>query len=215
MPELGRVENPPDARDANHPMSAVLDAVTVTPPPSKMWRGGPTRINQGALGACVGFTGANWLQNWPTYTRVSNQTGFDLYAACKLTDGIPNIEGTYSRALMQVLAAQGRVARYLWANNPDELKTWVLTQGPVMVGTNWHADMFDPDANGLLHPTGAVVGGHEYLVRGYSRKPDAYRIRNSWGANWGRNGEAWIRATDLYNLVFNTGDAVAAIERTP
>ena len=75
------------------------------------------------------------MQNSPVRDKVGNQTGIDLYRACKQIDGIPNEEGTYARALLKVLQGQGRVGRYLWAQNPTDIKNWVLTTGPVMVGT--------------------------------------------------------------------------------
>lgn len=181
-----------------------------------MWRGGPQRLDQGQHGYCVGFAAANWEQNRPTYTPVTNQTGIDLYMACKKVDGMPGVEGTYDRALMKVLVSQGRVSTYHWAQSSAELKDWILSTGPVLVGTNWYEGMFDPDTGHVIHLTGSVAGGHEYLVRGYDHARDAYRIRNSWSANWGDNGEAWLRAADLGRLVFaEGGDACAAVEKVP
>lgn len=218
FPQLGRVEGPLDIRDFAFPMSLLLNTLVVEPPPSRYWYPGQQAINQGSLGACVGFTGANWLQNSPVRSKVTSQTGFDLYAECKKIDGIPDVEGTYARVLLKVLQAQGKVGRYLWAASPADLKSWVLSTGPVMVGTPWHQQMFWPDADGFVAPVGTVVGGHEYLVRGYSRPRDAYRCRNSWGGSWGigrgsswsgNGGEFWIKADHLHALVFQTwGDAV-------
>lgn len=218
MPMLGRVPGPEDQRDALFPMS--LNARLSGPlPTSRYWYPGMTPLDQDGVGACVGFTGANWLQNSPARSSVVNKTGFDLYAECKKIDGIPNTEGTYARVLLKVLQAQGYVARYLWAQDGLDLKSWVLGVGPVMVGTPWTDDMFDPDADGFVHPTGNIAGGHEYLVRGYSRPLDAYRCRNSWSNQWGigegsrwagNGGEFWIKRVDLDDLVFghNWGDAV-------
>lgn len=210
MPDysLGRIPSPPDQRDLNFPMSLVLGTV-VALPKRRMWRAGTFKLNQGNLGACVGFTGANWLQNTPVRTRVTNQTGFDLYQACKKVDGIPNTERTYSRALLGVLQKQGVVRRYLWADSLANIRDWVLGVGPVMVGTAWFNDMFDPDRSGQVHASGSFVGGHEYLVRGFDVKTQLFRCVNSWGPNWGLNGEFTVSAADLTSLVFgNGGDAI-------
>lgn len=221
-PQLGRI-HVEDVRDASFPMSLHLGPVTLPKvPSSRMWRGQTLRIDQGQRGACVGFTGANWMGHLPIYDRVSNATGNALYDACKLIDGIPDIEGTYDRALAKVLVGQGRIERYLWAQTSDELKAWVLTTGPVMVGTNWYSSMFNPDAAARLWLSGQVAGGHEWLIRGWQRKrfPDDtifkgyFRMRNSWGPNWGDHGEAWIEESLLYRLVFQEGgDALGAVER--
>jgi hypothetical protein len=152
----------------------------------------------------------------PIMDRVSDQTGLDLYAECKKVDGLaPGTEGTHDRALAKVLVAQGRIERYLWAQTPAELRAWVLTTGPVMVGTNWYERMFDPGPDRRLRPEGAVVGGHEWLVRGFCPGL-GYRMRNSWGPGWGARGEAWISEEDLVRLVFEEGgDALGAVEKRP
>lgn len=220
---LGRVEAPADPRDNNFPMSLVL-AEAPPAPPSRYWYPGLASLNQGALGACVGFTGANWLQNSPVRTKVQDQTGLDLYWACKAIDGIPNIEGTYARVLLKILQERGHVGRYLWAQRPEDIKQWVLTTGPVMVGTPWFEEMFFPDLEGYVSPRGFEMGGHEYLVRGYSRPRDAYRCRNSWGNSWGigrgsnwsgMGGEFWIKREDLEAIIFSSwGDAVGVEQLT-
>lgn len=223
LPSLGRVAAPVDVRDRDYPMSLLLAAVPPAIPPSRYWYPGQATLNQGSLGACVGFTGANWMQNSPVRDRVTDQTGLDLYYACKQIDGLPpGTEGTYARALLKILQGQNRIGRYLWATQPSDIKTWILSTGPVMVGTPWLDGMFSLDADGYVKVQGAQVGGHEYLIRGYSRPRDAYRCRNSWGPFWGigsgsswagLGGEFWIKRTDLENLIFNTwGDAVGAEE---
>ena len=215
---LGRRENPLDARDGLHSMAMVLPGVPTPLPATKMWRGGGFRLDQGQRGECVGFAGAAWLQCLPTYNRVTNLDGRDLYAACKAIPGEPwpNQEGTSSRYLMEVLRAQGRVARYLWGTTPAEVNEWVRGVGPVLIGIEWYTEFFNPDADGLLHLGGSVAGGHEVLVRGYNARNDLYRIRNSWGSAWGDRGEAWIRGVDLYHLLFErNGDCVGIVEAVP
>lgn len=211
--KLGRIHIE-DPRDANFPMALRLAAVPLKVPKSRSWRGQALRVDQGNIGACVGYAGSNWEGHLPIATKITNQTGLDLYHACKAIDGMPNEEGSNDRFLAKVLVAQGRIERYLWAQNIDDLRTWVLTTGPVLVGTEWANDMFDPDSKHVLHPTGAVAGGHEWLVKGY--QSGKYRMRNSWGASWGDNGEAWISEADLASLVFaRNGDALGAVEKTP
>lgn len=213
-PMLGRLPHQDD-RDGGYPMTLRLGDPLTTIVGKKMWRGQALRLDQGALGACVGFTGANWLGHLPMYNRVYNNTGLELYAACKRIDLWPNQEGSNDHFLAKVLVEQGRIERYLWAQTPGELRLWVATVGPVMVGTLWYSGMFNPEANGQLRLTGTVVGGHEWLVTGYDPKR-GYRLRNSWGPDWGLKGEAWIDESDLYRLVFQEGgDALGAVERRP
>ena len=97
-------------------MRAALPAISV-PVKTKMWRRGPVRLDQGQTPHCVAFAGGNWEQGWPIYTKTTNDACHANYAACKTIDGIPNEDGTYDRALMKVLQAQGRVESYHWAAN--------------------------------------------------------------------------------------------------
>lgn len=203
---LGRVPAPPDVRDRDFPFALALPPVALTElPPSRYWRRGPTRLNQGTLGACVAFAGANWQQSRPLTTAVTNQSAINDYYACKAIDGLPpGTEGTYDRALMKVYQDRGQVGRYLWAQNPDEFKAWILSTGPVLIGVPWFEQMFNPSADHYLTLAGNEVGGHEILVRGYSNYRKAYGIENSWGPNWGDNGLAWLHESDLPRLVWNS-----------
>ncbi len=217
---LGRLYVP-DRRDAKYPMRLRLKHVPASGRAFRYWRPGSVALDQGLLtnvngghGSCVGYAGAGWLQNSPVRSPVTNQTGVDLYNACKQLDGIPDQEGTYDRALMKVLVGLGRVERYLWAATPHEMQRWVLDVGPLLVGTAWHEAMFEVDTAGFVHPEGDVVGGHEYLVRGYSLVRDAYRCVQSWGRGWGQRGSFWVKRADLEHLVFDDGgDACAAEEK--
>lgn len=224
MPDyaLGRI-SVLDERDLNFPMTLHRELVEVTKlPTAKTWRGQRRRLDQGSVGACVGFTGANWMGHYPIYDPVIDETGMDLYNECKKIDGFPNMEGTSDRYLAKVLVEQGRIERYLWATSSEQLWQWVMLTGPVMVGTNWYESMFNPDSQHRLWIHGAVAGGHEWLIKGAvtkkllgdTAKHDYYRMRNSWGNMWGDNGEAWVERSVVDRLVFQEqGDALGAVEQ--
>lgn len=212
---LGRIPSPPDPRDRAHPMRAFFSPRAVTLPPYKHWPTGPI-LNQGDTPHCVGFAWAQWEMTSPVRiplatSRDGNALGHGIYASCKEIDGYAG-DGTWVRAGASVMKTAGRLASYVWATGPNDLRDWVLLKGPVVVGTDWHESMFDPDARGWMRPAGAVVGGHAYLVTGYNANARAYRVTNSWGTGWGDNGKAWILAADLWRLVSQSGEAVAAPE---
>lgn len=37
-----------------------------------------------------------------------------------------------------------------------------------------------------------ILGGHEVLVIGYDNSKNAFKVRNSWGVNWGEGGNFWM-----------------------
>lgn len=211
---FGRVPSPPDPRDNEHPMRLAL--ATSVPLIQKHWRPGPLKLDQDGIGACVGFAGNNWKQDAPRRTTVDNQDGFDDYFACKQIDGIPNIEGTYIRALMKVYQDQGRISEYLWSTTEDEFMQWLITRGTIIVGTNWYESMMQPEtrSDGTIVVSGGVVGGHAWVCRGYVLAKDAVRGQNSWSGSWGKNGEFLIKRETLMRLIFQEGgEAVGMVEK--
>lgn len=213
MPDyaLGRVPNPPDARDLDYSMAAFIAENPRTIPTTKIWTPPDNVLSQAEIGACVGFAGAAWLECEPVVQQVTSRTGFHLYYQCKEIDGYPG-EGTYSRTLMEVLTRDGAAGSYHWATSMADFDDWLLSQGPIMIGIPWYASMFNPNADGTVNITGIPIGGHEILV--YGKRPDGlYAIRNSWTAQWGVNGDFYLTGAQMQRLVFNEGgDAVAAVQ---
>jgi C1A family cysteine protease len=37
-----------------------------------------------------------------------------------------------------------------------------------------------------------MIGGHCMLTVGYGQKPGCFTVRNSWGADWGDQGDCYI-----------------------
>ncbi|MGI8423592.1 MAG: C1 family peptidase [Chloroflexota bacterium] len=207
---LGRVPSPPDVRDRPYSMAAFMAPAPRRLPAYKYWAKGPT-LNQGSTPHCTGFAWAGWLAATPVLTRCDDARGHDIYARCKAIDGYAG-DGTYIRAGAKVMQTAGHLLTYVWAADLDDLARWVLTMGPVVMGTAWHEAMFDPDEDGVMHPEGRVVGGHAYLVRGYSATRRQFRVVNSWGNGWGQNGQAWIGDEDLRRLMEADGEACTAAE---
>lgn len=212
-PGLGRVPSPDDDRDRQYPFSRVMAKPAELPSYHYWYPGGI--LDQGPSPACVGFSGAHLRHFSPVRVPATNNTGHALYRACKEIDGIPDVDGTYVRALAKVLKRDGDISMYVWAPNMDELREWVLTRGPVIVGTVWTSDMFSPDSNGFVEPTGAEAGGHAYIIRGHNRGERKWRMSNSWGPGWGQSGHFWMTNDSLEYVLFGhrwPGEALAAVE---
>jgi hypothetical protein len=79
------------------------------------------------------------------------------------------------------------------------------------MGTTWTEDMFNPDKDGFITATGYPIGGHCRLLR-YRVNGGYYRARNSWGEDWGYNGDFFISRTDLDKLLKDYGEACLALE---
>jgi hypothetical protein len=96
------------------------------------------------------------------------------------------------------IAATRRISYFNLRKNLADWRSWLATNGPILVGLNvdrtWDnakathgmLDTFQPDT---------VRGGHAVAAVGYT--PDGrFIIRNSWGAAWGDGGFAY--ASEAY-----------------
>lgn len=85
----------------------------------------------------------------------------------------------------------------------DEVVQLIQMGRVVNVGTWWYGGMFHPTSTGIIAPTGNIVGGHQYIARGYHAKLDLVKIR-CW---WGKFRDAWISREHLHELLMDGGDA--------
>ncbi|HEV2125529.1 MAG TPA: C1 family peptidase, partial [Chloroflexota bacterium] len=192
-------------------------------PRSYTWRCGP-HLNQGAEGACVGFAFAHELAARPVpVADVTNEMARSIYFDAQRIDpwpggaypgASPTYEGTSVLAGVQIVQRMGRIPEYRWAFGADELAAAVSWNGPAVIGVDWMEGMFDTDANGYVHPTGAVLGGHAILVHGYNVSARRFQLRNSWGSRWGKNGGCYLSHADMQNLLSRQwADACCPIRR--
>jgi hypothetical protein len=183
-----------------------------TPPLSQTWPDS-IQLDQGDTPHCVGFGWAGWGNCEPVADSFENGDGDAIYYAAKVIQGQPKQEnGSSVRAGAKAMQQRGRLATYVFAESVDDIERWVLNHGPVVVGTDWTNDMFSPDPEGYVRPTGQVVGGHCYLLRGYLAAEDAFFFQNSWGSEWGLQGCFKMKVADFARLLTGNGEACAATE---
>lgn len=177
--------------------------------------------DQGQVGACTGFTALDMMNNHVfagnrkhatgSTALLPNAKGLDFYHQATLRDGIdgntyPGVdEGSSGLGAAKGLKAEKFITDYTHGFSIDAFLT-ALQHQPVMVGTEWTKNMFDPDKTGLIRPTGASEGGHEYGAFGYDPATTRIKFRNHWTASWGVKGRFFILANDFARLLANQGD---------
>jgi Papain family cysteine protease len=172
-----------------------------------------TQLDQGQTNHCVGFGWSGWVDSLPVVGHYQNADGHALYYECKVIDGAPHAEnGSNVRSGALALRNRGRLAAFAFAKTTSEIDSWINTKGPVVVGTTWTEDMFNPDADGFVKPTGGSAGGHCYVMLERRDDEDAYVFQNSWGKGWGQDGRFKIKTADFDSLLQDQGEACCSAE---
>lgn len=224
-PRLGRhVEHDPRSRDYPFRIG------TPKPEVDTFWADHAPILNQGNIGGCVGWTGADIL-NTDFYPRKSgkyftNADGLKFYEAATKADNIPGYylpgdpkssdTGSSGLGLAKALKSLGLIKSYTHAFSWNAFVQAILTQ-PVALGSLWTNKMFTPDASGVAHvgslAESNIAGGHEYMARGISFTRGLVLCRNHWTPTWDAKtnqqklpGEFWLTFHDLQTLLANQGD---------
>jgi hypothetical protein len=183
---------------------------------SRYWDADGWWGNQGNTPQCVGYSWAHWIDDGPVKhnKRPPTINPTLIYREAQKLDEWPgeNYDGTSVRGGAKYLKNVGMITSYLWTYDINVLINTVLTRGPVVVGTNWYLNMFKPNKNGLIKVGGRNVGGHAYIINGVDTKKKLFRIKNSWGKNWGKEGFAFISFSDMKRLINERGEVCLAIE---
>lgn len=200
-------------RHVHHdPRSLAFPALTATSTIHDVaWRHYGPILDQGQLGSCTGHALVDCLMTRPDYRSGRKLTHDDALRAYERATVIDPFPGSYpptdtgSDGLDVCKAAVefGWISGYTHAFGIDHA-LGALMLSPVMVGTDWHESMFDPDSRGRLTVSGAVVGGHEYTIT--AKAGSWLRFVQSWGPSWGAKGFGWIKVTDLAALLDAGGD---------
>lgn len=197
-----------------------LEGKTPPPPPPPdptkdvLW-GDPDQLDQGQTPHCVGFGCSQFLNADPFNDHYKNADGHLVYYEAKVIDGEPRAEdGSSVHSGIKALKNRGRVGTYAWSTSTADIIAWVRAKGPVVVGSDWYDDMFNPDANGFVTPTGSLAGGHCFIVVGVDVNNNL-TFQNSWGAGWGVKGRFKMAENDFNKLVVVDGFEACAVVELP
>lgn len=188
---------------------------TPTPPTGDVTWEDKSQLDQGDYGTCVGNGWAHWGNTSPVNDNYNETDARAIYYDATVFDGSPDDpdapnggqQGATVRSGAKAMQKRKRNSAYAQAKSIDEIKTWIRNKGPVVIGSDWYNDMFNPDSNGYVKPTGGVAGGHCFLLVGNLESEGAFLFQNSWGSSWGQNGYFKMKYTDFQTLLNNNGEA--------
>jgi hypothetical protein len=221
-PRLDRVPEYDEASRA-FPVRTLLARASVSKPRSYSWAC-DTWLDQGKQGACVGHGWAHEIAAKPVPLPAVEDLAMSLYHRAQQLDDFPGeaYSGTSVLAGAKAATELGYYGEYRWAFSLEDAILALGYHGPLVIGVNWWTGMTDPNPDGLLHVTGQVEGGHCILVKackvvwlpGSGRASFAdvdpqlstVTLHNSWGRDWGVNGEARLTLADFDRLRTDAGE---------
>lgn len=186
-------------------------------------------FDQGDTGSCTGNAAVGCMGTGPFYDSIDARHTMPLYpftepgaVACySRATALDNFPGTYppedtgsdGLSVAKALVEAHEISGYEHAFNLEQALA-ALMVAPVIVGTNWFTDMFDPDTNAYVTPTGSLAGGHEYVMDSYDAGARVFGFTNSWGTSWGAQGRFFMRADDFASLLAQDGDVTSFVPVT-
>lgn len=213
---LGR-EVSPDSRDKQFLISAAIPRNAPLERVSRYWNASQWWGNQGRTPHCVGYSWAHWLEDGPVTQKGPGPIVHPdlIYREAQLIDewAGENYDGTSVRAGAKYLMHRGFIQEYRWGYTVQDLIQAVMNVGPAVVGTWWYEDMFFPDSTARIRIGGYAAGGHAYVINGYNTNTGVFRLKNSWGRDWGRQGHAYISVDDMARLIDEYGEVCLAVEK--
>jgi hypothetical protein len=183
-------------------------------------------FNQGHIGSCTGHAAVGcmgtglfygslenaWVPQFFPYSEAgavacySRATVLDSYAG----DYPPDDTGSDGLSVAKALQEKGEISGYEHAFGLDH-GLLGLMERPAIVGVAWMNDMFDPDREGIVHPTGALAGGHEFVWDEYDAARGLVGFTNSWGLSWGKAGRFFMPAEEFGALLAQDGDVTSFV----
>jgi hypothetical protein len=189
-------------------------------------------LDQGNLGSCTGNAAEGCVGSEPFYAtipgtvlgrptgnaQVDEDQAAALYSAATTLDSYrgsypPTDTGSDGLSVAKAAKAAGLISGYQHCTSLNAALA-ALAERPVITGVSWYEGMDDPDADGLVHVTGAVRGGHEFVLDELDVEGQRVGFTNSWGEGWGVQGRAYISWADFKRLLSEDGDVTVFVPIT-
>lgn len=100
-----------------------------------------------------------------------------------------------------------KIDSYYVARTDEEIKTGIYLTGACLCGVECQQSIFKPDERNIVKyiPHGKTYGGHALTLVGYKLidGKEHWIIRNSWGKDYGDNGNFYISFEDFRKIVMD------------
>lgn len=122
----------------------------------------------------------------------------------------PDDTGSDGLSMAKLLVSKGALSGFRHTFSLEDMLA-ALMGSPLITGTVWLHDMYSPDAEGVVHPTGRALGGHEYVIDSFDSVTNLVGFTNSWGVQFGVGGRFFMPADEFGQLLERNGDVTMFI----
>lgn len=126
---------------------------------------------------------------------------------------MPEIMGkVYAQSSTLVLKAYPyRITAYCRLYSIDDIKNALMQIGAVTVSYPIYNSFYNTGSNGIVPiPSGSIHGNHMMTIIGWIviDNVEYWVILNSWGSNWGKNGQCFIKTSVGFNEAWSVTDTI-------
>jgi hypothetical protein len=167
--------------------------------------------DQGPNGTCVDYCLRSLLAAEPISQNPCKP--LEIYKAARKLGKTPDdVEGSQLNYAVDYLISKNIVKKDYWTNDADQVALYLNTISPIVMTIPWYERMNKTEKDGRILCNGNPIGFHAILGFRYDGLKDRIWLRNSWGKDFGINGNGYVTMKDLAKLMNKGGLACALVE---
>lgn len=161
--------------------------------------------------ACVGWAMSNLLKAEPISQTYDPRK---IYLEARKRGNLPkSVAGSKITDAVDFLKSEKLVREDFWANDIDQVIQFLFNVSPVCFSLPWYSNMTEVNKNDPRAKLGgSYLGNHAVMAYGFDKLKNRVYFQNSWGSDYGQNGNFYFTKKDLEKLLKVGGIAVALLE---
>ncbi len=161
--------------------------------------------------ACVGWAMSNLLKAEPISQTYDPRK---IYLEARKRGNLPkSVAGSKITDAVDFLKSENLIKKDYWANDIDQVLSFLFNISPLVLSVPWYSRMNEATSKDPRAKLGGdYLGNHAIMAYGFDKLKNRVFFQNSWGSDYGLNGNFYFTKKDLEKLLKVGGIAVALVE---